>query len=507
MPTYVIVAAIVAGACGFALAWLIQASKLAGMHATSKSQLDALHANAQSLEKDIVLERTALAELRELHITESRSRAAKEAIADQVPGLRDQLGVLQSQLRDQAVRAAELETSLAASQLANKEQRDLLDKAQQSFESSFKALSADALRNNNQSFLELAQSNFATLQGEAKSNLDARQLAVDQLVQPIKDQLAKVDTKLGELELQRVGAYSAIHDQLKTLNEATLPDIRKETGSLVKALRQPMVRGRYGEMQLKRVVEMAGMLDHCDFIEQANRETEDGRLRPDMVVKLPGGRNIVIDAKTPIMAYLEALETSDEEAQRACMLQHAEQFRRHVTALGRKSYWDQFTPTPEMVVMFVPGEVFYSAALQADPTLLESSAAEKVVLTTPATLIALLRAVAYGWRHEKLAQNAEEIAKVGRELFDRLSGLAKHWSDVGTGLTKAVEAYNRSTGTLESRVLVSARRLKDLKTVPEEAEIVVVKQVELQARTLQSEELTIPSIQGIQPVVNGSHLS
>ena len=377
MPTYVIVAAIVAGACGFALAWLIQASKLAGMHATSKSQLDALHANAQSLEKDIVLERTALAELRELHITESRSRAAKEAIADQVPGLRDQLGVLQSQLRDQAVRAAELETSLAASQLANKEQRDLLDKAQQSFESSFKALSADALRNNNQSFLELAQSNFATLQGEAKSNLDARQLAVDQLVQPIKDQLAKVDTKLGELELQRVGAYSAIHDQLKTLNEATLPDIRKETGSLVKALRQPMVRGRYGEMQLKRVVEMAGMLDHCDFIEQANRETEDGRLRPDMVVKLPGGRNIVIDAKTPIMAYLEALETSDEEVQRACMLQHAEQFRRHVTALGRKSYWDQFTPTPEMVVMFVPGEVFYSAALQADPTLLESSAAEK----------------------------------------------------------------------------------------------------------------------------------
>jgi DNA anti-recombination protein RmuC len=261
--------------------------------------------------------------------------------------------------------------------LANKEQRDLLDKAQQSFESSFKALSADALRNNNQSFLELAQSNFATLQGEAKSNLDARQLAVDQLVQPIKDQLAKVDTKLGELELQRVGAYSAIHDQLKTLNEATLPDIRKETGSLVKALHQPMVRGRYGEMQLKRVVEMAGMLDHCDFIEQANRETEDGRLRPDMVVKLPGGRNIVIDAKTPIMAYLEALETSDEEMQRACMLQHAEQFRRHVTALGRKSYWDQFTPTPEMVVMFVPGEVFYSAALQADPTLLESSAAEK----------------------------------------------------------------------------------------------------------------------------------
>jgi DNA recombination protein RmuC len=506
VATYLIVATIVAGASAFTLAWLIQASKLAGVHATSKSQIDSLLTRAQSLEKDIAVERAAVADLREMHIAESRSRAAAEAIADQVPELRAQLEVFQGQIREYAVRAAELETSLAASQLATKEQRDLLDKAQQAFESTFKALSADALRNNNQSFLELARSNFATLQGEAKSSLDARQLAVDQLVQPIRDQLAKVDTKLGELEVQRVAAYSAVHDQLKTLNEATLPDIRKETGSLVKALRQPMVRGRYGEMQLKRVVEMAGMLDHCDFIEQANRETEDGRLRPDMVVKLPGGRNIVIDAKTPIMAYLEALETSDEGAQRACMLQHAEQFRRHITALGRKSYWDQFTPTPEMVVMFVPGEVFYSAALQADPTLLESSAVE-VVLTTPATLIALLRAVAYGWRHEKLAQNAEEIAKVGRELFDRLSGLAKHWSDVGTGLTKAVEAYNRSTGTLESRVLVSARRLKDLRTVSEEAEIVVVKQVELQTRLLQAEELTVPSIQGIQPVVNGSHLS
>jgi DNA recombination protein RmuC len=505
--TYLIVTALSAGACGFAVAWLVQASKLAHANATTKSQIDGLQTLIQAFEKDIALERTAVAELRQLHISESRARSAADAIAEQVPQLRGQLDDLQSQIKAHAVRAAELETSLVASQLATKEQRELLDKAQQAFETTFKALSADALRSNNQSFIELAKSSFANLQGEAKSDLDARQLAVDQLVQPIREQLAMVGTKLGDIEVQRVAAYAAVHDQLKTLNEATLPEIRKETGSLVKALRQPMVRGRYGEMQLKRVVEMAGMLDHCDFIEQANRETEDGRLRPDMVVKLPGGRNIVIDAKTPIMAYLEALETSDEDAQRAHMLQHAEQFRRHITALGRKSYWDQFSPTPEMVVMFVPGEVFYSAALQADPTLLESSASEKVVLTTPATLIALLRAVAYGWRHEKLAQNAEEIAKVGRELFDRLSSLAKHWSDVGTGLTRAVDAYNRSTGTLESRVLVSARRLKELKTVAEEAEIVVTKPVELQTRSLQAEELTIPTIQGIQKAANGSHLS
>jgi DNA recombination protein RmuC len=507
MWTYLILTALGAGASGFAVAWLVQASKLASAKATDQSQIDGLQARSKSLEKDIAVERTAITELRELHITESRARAAAEALAEQVPQLRAQLDALQDQIKDHAVRAAELETSLTASQLATKEQRELLDKAQQAFETTFKALSADALRNNNQSFIELAKSSFANLQGEAKNDLDARQLAVDQLVQPIRDQLALVGTKLGDLEVQRVAAYAAVHDQLKTLNEATLPEIRKETGSLVKALRQPMVRGRYGEMQLKRVVEMAGMLDHCDFIEQENRETEDGRLRPDMVVKLPGGRNIVIDAKTPIMAYLEALETSDEETQRAHMLHHADQFRKHITALGRKSYWDQFSPTPEMVVMFVPGEVFYSAALQADPTLLESSAAEKVVLTTPATLIALLRAVAYGWRHEKLAQNAEEIAKVGRELFDRLTSLAKHWSDVGTGLTRAVDAYNRSTGTLESRVLVSARRLKDLKTAPEEAEIVVVKPVELQTRSLQAEELTLPSLQAVSKIVNGSHLS
>jgi DNA recombination protein RmuC len=505
--TYLIVAALLAGACGFTMAWLFQSSKFARLNATSQSRIDSLQTHEQSLEKDIALERTAVAELRQMHIAESRARATAEAIATQVPDLRAQLDVLQGQVREHAVRAAELETSLAATQVAAKEQRDLLDQTQQTFENSFKALSADALRNNNQSFLDLAKSNLATLQGEAKSDLDARHLAVDQLVQPIRDQLAKVDTKLGELEIQRVAAYSAVHDQLKTLNEATLPDIRKETGSLVKALRQPIVRGRYGEMQLKRVVEMAGMLDHCDFIEQASRDTEDGRLRPDMVVKLPGGRNIVIDAKTPILAYLEALETSDEEAQRAYMAQHADHVRKHMTALGRKAYWDQFTPTPEMVVMFVPGEVFYSAALQADPTLLECGASEKVVLTTPATLIALLRAVAYGWRHEKLAHNAEEIAKVGRELFERLSNLAKHWTDVGNGLTKAVEAYNRSTGTLESRVLVSARRLKDLKTVPEEAEIVVLKQVELQARPLHAEELTIVPLPSNPHVVNGSHLS
>jgi DNA recombination protein RmuC len=424
MSTYLILTALGAGAGGFVVAWLVQASKLVSAKTASESQIEGFQMKNQSLERDIALERTAVNELRALHITESRARAAAEAVAEQVPQLRAQLDTLQNQIKDYAVRAAERETSLTASQLATKEQRELLDKAQQAFETTFTALSADALRSNNQSFIELAKSSFASLQGEAKGDLDARQLAVDQLVQPIREQLALVGTKLGDLEVQRVAAYTAVHDQLKTLNEATLPEIRKETGSLVKALRQPMVRGRYGEMQLKRVVEMASMLDHCDFIEQQNRETEDGRLRPDMVVKLPGGRNIVIDAKTPIMAYLEALETSDEEMQRAHMLQNAEQFRRQIAALGRKSYWDQFTPTPEMVVMFVPGEVFYSAALQADPTLLENSAAEKVILTTPATLIALLRAVAYGWRHEKLAQNAEEIAKVGRELFGRLSNLA-----------------------------------------------------------------------------------
>jgi DNA recombination protein RmuC len=340
---------------------------------------------------------------------------------------------------------------------------------------------------------EFAKATLEKFQQGAKSDLEARQKAVDELVKPIKESLEKVDGKLGEIEKARVGAYSALNEQLKGLVETHLPMLRNETANLVKALPQPTVRGRWGEIQLKRVVEMAGMVDHCDFAEQESRTTEDGRLRPDLIVRLPGGKRIVVDAKAPVTAYLNALETDDEAAQRACLADHARQVRDHIVALGRKGYREQFESTPEFVVLFLPGEMFFSAALQQDPGLIEFGVNEKVIPATPTTLIALLRAVAYGWRQEALAKNAQEVADLGKQLYERVASLAGHWTDVGDRLGKAVDAYNKSVATLESRVLVSARRLRDLKAGTETVDIEAIEPVERAPRALQAAELSSSS--------------
>jgi DNA recombination protein RmuC len=386
-------------------------------------------------------------------------------------------------------RLAELETRIAEQRKAAEEKLGLLNEAQAKLSDAFNALSAEALKSNNRAFLELATAKLGEFQLGAKSELEARQKAVDELVKPLRESLEKVDGKLGELEKARVGAYAALNEQLKGLVDTHLPLLRNETANLVKALRQPAVRGRWGEIQLKRVVEMAGMLDHCDFLEQESRTTEDGRLRPDMIVRLPGGKSIVVDAKAPITAYLNSVEAPDEAAQLAGLADHARQVRDHMVALGRKGYWEQFDPTPEFVVLFLPGEMFFSAALQQDPGLIEFGVNEKVIPATPTTLIALLRAVAYGWRQEALARNAQEVADLGRQLYERIASLAGHWTDVGNRLDKAVEAYNKSVATLESRVLVSARRLRDLKAGSETVDIEPIEPVEVTARQLQAPEL------------------
>jgi len=304
---------------------------------------------------------------------------------------------------------------------------------------------------------------------------------------PVRESLEKVDHKIQELEKARVGAYATLSEQVRSLVE-TQTQLRSETGRLVTALRAPGARGRWGEIQLKRVVEMAGMLEHCDFTPQATLYGEEGRLRPDLVVRLPAGKTIVVDAKTPLEGFLAAVEAADEATRKARLADHARQVRAHLVTLGRKSYWEQFEQAPEFAVLFLPGESFFGAALESDPSLIEFGVAQNVVLATPTTLIALLRAVAYGWRQEKLAENAAEISALGKELFKRLSDMGEHWNKVGRALDRAVEAYNSATGSFESRVMVSARRFEELKTAPLGVQIAPLEPVEKTSRTVEAAE-------------------
>ena len=353
-------------------------------------------------------------------------------------------------------------------------------------EAAFKALSSDALARNNQAFLDLARSTLAETEQASRGDLEMRQQAIFAMVAPVRASLEKVDSQIQELEKARSGAYAALHEQVRSLLE-TQAQLRAETGKLVTALRTPGVRGHWGEIQLRRVVEMAGMLDHCDFVTQATIGSDDVRIRPDLLVRLPAGKTIVVDAKTPLDGYLQAIEAPDEPTRKLRLADHARQVRAHLTALGRKSYWEQFDHAPEFAVLFLPGECFFSAALESDPSLIEFGVGQNIILATPTTLIALLRAVAYGWRQENLAQNAAEIGALGKELFKRLSDMGDHWNKMGTALERAVESYNAAVGSLEARVLVTARKFADLKTAPLGVEIAKLEPVEKSVRAMQGE--------------------
>ena len=349
----------------------------------------------------------------------------------------------------------ELEAKAAASRL--EELRQLREK----FETAFKALSADALKQNNEQFLELAKQVFGRLQEGAKGELEKRQQAIDELVSPIRKSLEQVDAKIQAVEKAREGAYAGLQEQVRNLLESQLR-LQSETNNLVFALKTPNVRGRWGEVQLERTVEFAGMTENVDFVQQASVEGESGRLRPDLIVRLPGKKHIVVDAKAPLAAYLEALEADDGGRRLELLKRHARQIRDHIKALGTKQYWRQFDPSPEFVVIFLPGEAFFSAALEQDPDLIQYGSSENVLLATPTTLIALLKAAAYGWRQEAITEEAKGISALGRELYERITIQAEHFGDVGKSLKRAVDSYNKSIRSMESRVLVTARKFEHL---------------------------------------------
>ncbi len=436
------------------------------------------------------LMRLRIADAHRIGMAEGEAERAEQAtIAKRVPELEARINGMQEERTQLVARAADAATSSDQQRAHTQERLQLLERAREQLSASFQALSAQSLRENNQSFLTLASETFARIQDAARADFDSRGKAVEVLVKPVNESLARVAATVQELESQRGQALAALAAQVTGLRSAQ-ENLASETARLTNALRAPVVGGRWGELQLRRVVEMAGMVEHCDFTTQESLGATESRQRPDLIVRLPGGARVVVDAKAPIQSYLAATEATDEAARRALLEDYALKVRAHLQALSSKSYQEQFSAggAPDFVVLFLPGEPYFSAALQQDPTLIEHGVRANIIIATPITLIALLRAVAYGWRQEQLARNSQEIADLGRALYTRMRAFTEHLGDIGKHLERATRSFNQSVGSLEQSVMPSARRLREAgATGPGDAEIPTLSPTDQAVRALRTE--------------------
>jgi DNA recombination protein RmuC len=451
---------------GFLIAWF--ASRLWAMSSYTKQMTD--------------MKEELSSKISELEGRAKSAEAITSELREQVRGREGELAGLRSDLARERQDKVEALTRLEAAQKGFEEQKALLEAMKGEMTDTFNALSSAALKSSSEDFLRLATESLGKVAAETGGRLGEHKAALDGMIKPLSDALKKYDEQIQTMEQSRHKAYGSLEEQLRSL-ASTHENLQKETSNLVSALRRPEVRGRWGEMQLRRVAELSGMAEHCDFEEQVSVETEQGRLRPDMTVKLPGSRMIVVDSKVSLAAYLEAVASGTDEERKAKLVKHGQQVRQHMVRLSSTEYWRQFSDSPEFVILFIPGESFLSAALDSDPTLIEDGIQKRVIIATPTTFIALLRAIAYGWRQEQVTKNAQQIGMLGKELYDRMSTVAKHFNEMGTAIERSVSSYNRIVGSMESRVLPSIRKFRDLGvTAPDE--IQVIEQVDQKTRTL-----------------------
>jgi DNA recombination protein RmuC len=383
-----------------------------------------------------------------------------------------------------------LQVTLDMERKASQEKQAAMDAARTQLTDTFTALSSQALKHNTEEFLKLAQENLKQFQVKAHGDLTEKEKAIENLVKPIKETLEKTEKQIRLMEHERKEAYGALTQHLHTMAQ-TQQALQGETRNLVKALSRPEVRGQWGELTLRRLAELAGMVEHCDFFEQEHTQTETGAQRPDMIVRMPGNREIVVDVKTPLDAYLRAMEAGDDDTRARELEKHTKNIRDRVRELASKSYWNQFKYSPEFVVLFIPGDQFLSSALDQDHNLLENAMQQKIILATPTSLVALLRAIAYGWRQETLTENAEHIRKIGDELYGRLSTFADHLNKLGKSLAGSVQHYNKAVGSFDARILPSAKKFTEM-GISAKKDVERVEQVESTARSLESQPENAP---------------